>query len=158
FIIEIGLIVLIGLYVTRAYENFNPQQRMAGPDAEYLMSSVYTASEVLHSQGRIPLWTPWLNVGDPLINNPYTFLLNPIEAWPSLIVGPTNGIKISIILAIIFSGLGGWVLGRVIGLRALGRVMLGLLCIGRGNLHAVLANGWFTISSSQTYFPWIVAG
>jgi len=59
---------------------------------------------------------------------------------------------------VILTGIGGWVLARVLGLQTLARVMLGLLCIGKGNLHAVMSSGWYQLSIGQMYFPWILAG
>lgn len=157
-LVEITIIVVMGLAVNQQFMNMNPDLRLIGNESEYLMASSYTMHDVLHEQGYIPLWQPWMEYGEPLVNNPFGFLFNPVSSIPSLLIGTVNGIKISIILSVIVAGLGGWVLGRVLGLRALARVMLGLLMIGKGQMHAMLVPGFFQLSVAQAYFPWVMAG
>jgi hypothetical protein len=157
-VVELFIVVAVALIITTPYMDFTPTLRVGGGEAEYLMASVFTASTAYRTMGYIPLWQPWLEKGEPLLNNPFAMLFNPIGAWPSFFIGPINGTKLSIILFLIFSGLGGWVLGRVLGLRAPARVLLGVLCMARGSLHGVLDPGFFPFMMSQAHFPWIFAG
>jgi hypothetical protein len=73
-------------------------------------------------------------------------------------LGGQQGIKASVVLYAIFTGWGGWFLGRVLGLGSLGRVLLGLLLVGKGYTFAALNAGFFQLAASQAYMPWITAG
>lgn len=157
-VLELCIVAAASLVTTSPYMDFSTNVRVAGGEAEYLMASVYTATTAYQKLGYLPLWQPWLEKGEPLLSNPSSMLFNPIGSWPSFLIGPVNGTKLSMILFILFSGLGGWVLGRVLGLRAPARVLLGVLCVARGSLHGVLVPGFFPFAMSQAHFPWVFAG
>jgi hypothetical protein len=159
FLLEIAIIVIAAIIVTHPYDNMNPLTHVAGADAEDNMSGGYTVAKTLHDEGYIPLWQPLLGQGDATLNAPSSnYLFVPFIGLPTLFMGPNNGVKIGIILLVIITGLGGWVLARMIGLHGLARVALGLFCIGRGNLHSVMSIGDFQLGMCQTLFPWILAG
>lgn len=157
-IIELAIIVAAALLVTRPYFDFTPTMRISGNEAEYLMSSDFTMASAYRTLGYIPLWQPWLAKGEPLVSSPFSMLFNPLSSVPSFFLGSNNGVKLTLILTIIFSGIGGWVLGRVLGFRALARLLLGVLCVARGSLHGVLLPGFFPLTMSQAHFPWLFAG
>lgn len=156
-IVEWLIIVIVALVATSNYDLSSPKQ-LAGYEAEYLTSPVFLVEKNLREEGYIPLWNPWYESGEPLVENPFSFLLNPVSSVPTLIYGGLNGIKISVILSAIVAGWGGWALARVLGLRWLGRLLLALLCIGKGNMGAMIGAGWFQLGTSQAYIPWVVAG
>ncbi|MCC7209584.1 MAG: hypothetical protein IT323_19905 [Anaerolineae bacterium] len=156
--LELALIVSVALAVTGAWGNPDPSLQLPGSEAEWLTSAAHVAALSLRDNGYLPLWQPFLEMGEPTIDNPFTFILNPISALPSLIVGGRYGIRLSVILAAVVAALGGWTLGRVMGLGALGRVLLALLVLGKGNMHAMIGTGYFQLGTSQAYMPWIIAG
>ncbi len=149
---------VVGVYAARAYLDSDPSRTLAGFESQWLTNSAYVASVSLHTTGRLSLWQPLLGRGEPAIDNPFSFTLNPISSLPSLLFDPINGIKYSVVLYTVFAGLGGWVLARILNLGWLGRLLLALLCIGRGNMHAEISEGYFQLAVTQAYFPWVVAG
>ncbi|MBX3061420.1 MAG: hypothetical protein KF726_00490 [Anaerolineae bacterium] len=157
-IIEILIIIVVGILATSIYADFDPQKRLGGPEMEYLTRTAYSFAIALPEKGYIPLWQPYMESGDPMLENPVSFAFNPFLTWPSIPFGPYNGTKISTILTAVLAGLGGWSLGRVIGLGTLARVLLGLLCIGVGNMHSFISQGHFALFVAQSYFSWIFAG
>lgn len=158
FILELLVIVAFAFSATALYSNSQPDEQLDGGEAEWLTSSVHFAALSLRQNGYIPLWQPFLEMGEPLIDNPFSFVLNPFQTLPSLLNGAIEGIKQSVVWTALIAGIGGWVLGRVLGFGWLGRVMLGLLCLGKGNMHAMIGAGYFQLGVAQAYFPWIIAG
>ncbi|NLE53287.1 MAG: hypothetical protein GX613_17975 [Chloroflexi bacterium] len=156
--LELGLVIVFALYGAREFADMNMDLQLPGHEAEWLTNAAYFATQSLREVGRIPLWQPYFERGEPLVTGPFSFVLNPFSFAPSLFVGPINGIKISVILTALLAGLGGWVLGRVLGFGSLGRVMLGLLMVGKGNMHSMIGTGYFQLGVTQAYFPWIIAG
>jgi hypothetical protein len=158
FLTEMCIILVAGIFAASNYADFDPTKRLGGIEAEYLTRTAYTVSTLLPEKGYIPRWDPYMEFGDPTLDNPVSFAYNPFLIVPSILFGPYNGIKLSIILTVIIAGLGGWVLARVLGLGALGRLLLALLCLGKGNMFAFLSQGHWAFFASQAYFPWIFAG
>jgi len=157
-LVEILLIVCAALWASRPFANLDKTERLPGGEAEWLTSSAYFSALNLREYGYIPLWQPWLETGEPLVDNPFAFVFNPISTLPALLWGGVNGIKISVVLYALLAGVGGWFLGHILGLGSLGRVLLGLLVLGKGNMHAMIGTGYFQLGVSQAYFPWIVGG
>lgn len=158
FILEIVIIVVASLYASSVYADFDSSKRLGGLEAEYLTRTAYSVPTLLREKGRIPLWDPFMELGDPMLTNPVSFYFNPVLMGPELLLGPNNGVKVSIILSALVAGLGGWALGRVLGLGPLARLLLALLLIGKGNMHSFLSEGHYAFFASQAYFPWIFAG
>ena len=157
-ILELAFVIYLALSVTSAWQNDDPSLQLPGGEAEWLTSSAYLAAQTWHEHGYIPLWQPYLEFGEPLIDNPFSFVLNPFSTLPSLLHGAVNGIKYSVVWTALIAGVGGWVLGRVLGFGWLGRVLLAALILGKGNMHAMIGTGYFQLGVSQAYFPWVIAG
>ncbi len=156
-ILELLLVIYAALFASQAYANSNSTLALTGNEAQWLTNSAFVESVSLRTTGRFTLWQPWLGRGEPAIDNPFSFALNPISIVPSLLYGSVNGIKYSIVLYAIFAGIGGWVLGRVLGLGWLGRLLLALLCVGRGNMHSIISDGYFQLGVTQSYLAWVAA-
>lgn len=124
---------------------------------EFLTSSAHYAARQLHANGYIPLWQPYLGEGRPLLESPFAFILNPFSSAPSLILGDgVRGIKASVVIYAVLAAYGGWFCGYAFGMGALGRVLLALLMLGKGNMVALLGIGHFQLGVSQAYMPWII--
>ncbi len=156
--IEMAIIVVTTVLITRPFYESPSTWQISGNEAEWLTSSVYAARAGLVESGRIPRWQPYLEQGEPLIENPFNFIFNPIVSAPSLLIGPVMGLRISVILSYFLAGLGGWFLGRGLGFESLARVLLALLLMGKGNLHAMLNSGYFQLALSQIYMPYVIGG
>jgi hypothetical protein len=157
-LIEIGILLVVALGITWSFGRANTAFEIRGGEAEWLTSSAYMSSQTLHQLGYIPHWEPWLAFGEPLVDNPFSFVTNPLSVGPSLIWGALVGIRVSVILYAILAAIGGWTLGRVMGFGWLARLLLGLLCLGKGNMVAMIGTGYFQLGVTQAYFPWIIAG
>jgi hypothetical protein len=160
WVVAVEMAAIAGMVLLSTYRFYTAGSdiQLSGGEAEWITSSAYGASMGLREYGRIPLWQPYLEYGEPLVDNPVSFVLNPISSVPSLILGAAEGLKISVVLTAWAAGLGGWMLGRVLGFAALGRVLLALLFVGKGNMSAMFNTGYFQLAASQAYFPWIIAG
>lgn len=158
YVLEIAVILSVALAVTEPYRDFDSSQKLGGNEQEWLTSSAYQTSQSIREVGYIRLWQPYLEYGESLVENPFAFVFNPLSTLPSVLYGGVNGIKLSIVVYVILVGLGGWFLGRVLGFGSVGRVLLGLLLIGKGNMHAMLEGGYFQLGVSQAYMPWIIGG
>lgn len=157
-IVEFAIIISLSLAVTSQFLNDDPYLTLPGYEAEYLTSSAAFAAKSLQAYGYLPLWQPYLSQGEPLIDGPFSFVLNPFSSVPSLLYGSRIGIRYSVVLTAILAGLGGWALARMLGLGSLSRVLLGLLLMGMGNMVAMIGSGLFQLGVSQAYMAWIAAG
>jgi len=153
---EFALIAGVALAVNWTFIRSDNFERVFGYELEWLTSSAHFAHLSLRDYGYLPLWQPYNNFGEPLIDNPFSFVLNPISAGPTLLFGGVSGIKISIVIYGLFAGFGGYFLARVLRLGLAGRLLLALLMIGKGNMLAMIGNGYFQLGVAQAYFPWII--
>lgn len=156
--VEVGILVGVAVHVTgeEHYIDFNNGRRLRGIESEWLTSSLYYAADGLREYGYIPKWQTWLEWGEPVVNNPFSFLYNPISSLPGLLFGAVEGIRISVTLYAVVAATGGWFLARVLGCGSLARVLLGLLLLGKGNMHAALGLGYYQLAMSQAYFGWVI--
>ena len=157
-LLEIAVLVASSLLATHEFGNLNEARKVYGGEGEWLTSSAQFAALSLRRYHYLPLWQPYLESGEPLIESPFSFVLNPFSVGPSLLLGGVNGIKFAVIVTALLAALGGWTLGRVLGLGSLGRVVLGLLMLGKGNMVGMIGSGYFQLGVTQAYFPWIIAG
>jgi len=155
---EIAFILIAGLLAARLYINSPSDFFYSGGEAEWLTSSAYAAHDGLQQYGRIPLWQPLFEFGEPLLENPFACIFNPFSSAPSLLLGGDTGIRVSVLLTACIAGLGGWFLGHMLGLSTFGRLLLALLLIGKGNMHAMLNTGYFQLGVSQAYMGWVIGG
>ena len=155
---ELAVIIVTAGFATQRYLLAPPEIQLSGGEIEWITNSVYLAHFGLRDYGRIPLWQPWIEFGEPLLDNPVGFVLNPFGSVPSLILGGAQGLKLSVALTTLVAGLGGWWLGRSLGLGWPGRLLLGALLIGKGNMSAMFNAGYFQLASQQAFLPWIAAG
>ncbi len=156
--LEIGVIVITVILTTRPFYDSPPNWQLSGNEVEWLTSTVAAAHTGLLETGRIPRWQPYLTQGEPIIENPFNFIFNPFASAPSLVLGPVAGLRISVIVGYFLAGFGGWFLGRMLGFGALARVLLALLLIGKGNLHAMMNSGYYQLALSQIYMPYVIGG
>ena len=152
---ELILVVVVAVYATSPFLDLGQPTRLGGIESEYLTRTAYSFSTILPEKGYIPLWQPYLERGDPLLENPVSFAFNPLASVPPILFGLYDGPKVSLLLAAICAGIGGWALARVLGLGLLGRLLVACLVIGKGNFHAYLVEGHFPLVIVQAFFPWI---
>src|SRR5689334_20528223 len=86
-IIELGIIFLLVFNFTTTLRDPAADVRIRGGEYSYLVSSGAVASSIFQKVGAIPLWNPFIGTGEPLIENPFSFVLNPLMSWPILLQG-----------------------------------------------------------------------
>lgn len=153
---ELIVILMIALAASHQYLDLDPDTRLGGVEAEYLTRTGFSLSTLLPEMGYIPKWQPYLEYGDPLLENPVSTYFNPFVTLTTLLFGPP-GIKITIVVTAVVAGLGGWALARTLNLGVAGRLLLAALCIGKGNMHAYAFAGHYALIITQAYFPYILA-
>lgn len=156
--VELLIIALITLAAMAHLIDFSPDWRMPGNELSYLLNSGGVASAVFARTGAIPLWNPFIGLGEPLIESPFSFVLNPFMFLPILLGGVINGTKVAVILHALMMGLGGWTLAYSLRMRSAGRLLLGLTLAGSGSMVGAIAHGFYQISLSQVYVPFVYAG
>ncbi len=158
YLLEVFLILIVSIFVTRHQLNFTPEMRVRGKEIEWLTGIGQVAHQGLHDTGVIPLWNPYYRHGEPLIDNAFSYILNPLSSIPHLLFGATQGTKLSITIHAIVAAIGGWFLGWVLGLSSIGRLTLAFLLLGKGNMHTNFEAGYYQLATQQAYFPWVIAG
>lgn len=158
FTLEVFLILYFCWFFTQHLQDFSPNRRLSGGEFSYLISSGEIAHIVYEKTGAIPLWNPFIGLGEPLLENPFSYVLNPLMTWPVLWWGAYNGAKIAVLLHILLMGIGGWLLGYTLRLNAPSRLLLGLILAGSGSMAANIGNGFYQMGLSQAYIPWVLAG
>ncbi len=156
--LEIGVIALALFVATPEMRNFGPMMRLDGSELSYLLNSGVIASDVFHATGSIPLWNPFVGRGEPLLENPFSYVLNPLMSMPLLAFGSLQGPKVGILIHIVLMGLGAWSLGYMLKMRAPGRVLLAVLMGCSGSMVGQLGYGFYQMGLSQVYVPWVFVG
>lgn len=155
-ILEGFIIVGAALFATWGFTDLSPQTKLDGIEMEFLTSTAHYAALHLHQHGTIPRWQPLLGTGRPLVESPFGFALNPFSAGASYWLGDgVRGIKVSVIGYAVLAAGGGWFLGWALRMRALGRVTLALLVVGKGNMTALLGIGHYQLAVAQAYMGWV---
>ncbi len=154
---ELAVIVLVALLAAWPFTDTRSTTRLAGDEAEFLTSSAHTAALALRTEGRLPLWQPYLGEGRPLLESPFAFVLNPFSIGPALLAGSgTVGVKLGVVVGAVLTAVGGWFLAWTSGAGRAGRLTLALLLLGKGNMVAMLGIGHYQLAVSQAYMPWIL--
>lgn len=154
---EIIFILLVLALATRHLQNFRYDQRLSGNEFTYLINSGVIAADAYHETGAIPLWNPYMGRGEPLIENPFSFVLNPLMTLPIVWFGALQGTLAAVLLHVGMMSIGGWLLGWMLRLKTAGRLLLALLLGSSGSFVAPLGMGFYQMSLSQAYVPWVYA-
>lgn len=156
---EVSLILVALWIATGHLRDWSPELRIDGAELSYLLNSGIIAGEVLQRTGSIPLWNPFMGSGgEPLLENPFSFVLNPLMSVPVMALGFVQGPKVGLLIHVVLLGLGGWALADQIGLRTPGRVLLALLLGGAGSVTGMMGKGFYQMALSLAYVPWVLTG
>ncbi len=158
FALEWVLVLLPVFFVAQDWLRYDTATILVGHEMEWLTGHVTLASDALRETGRIPRWNPYYNTGEPLLDNAFSFVMNPLSSLPTLLAGGVQGIKWSSAFYVAFAALGGWYCGYAMGLNGVGRVFLGWLLLFKGNQQMMLRTGYFQLAVQQAYFGWILGG
>jgi hypothetical protein len=158
FIVEIVIIVVVLISAGGYLFNLDQSIQFGGVDYGLLTHKGGFASNIFRLTGRISLWDPFIGNGEPMLESLQSFVLNPLVIFPYLIWETPNSVKVSVFLHMFIAGLGGWALGRVVGLRSVGRVLLAILLSCNGSMTGPFSRGVYELAVSQAYIPWVLAG
>lgn len=134
-----------------------PHLRVAGTlnDWDYISASQWAAYWTVDQYHQFPLWNPFECGGMPLLGDPQSHLLTP-WFFLTMMFGPVVGLHLEVILYCAIGWAGGFVLGRVIGLRRISAIC---------TATAFAGSSWFFLRASEgqfpflgmAYLPWILA-
>ncbi|MBX3065586.1 MAG: hypothetical protein KF726_21600 [Anaerolineae bacterium] len=157
-VLELGFIIFLALMIAWRYSDMNLTMALRGPEISPLVGSGAYAYEIYQRTGTIPLWNPFMgHGGEPMLEAPLSYILNPFMFLPLFTNGLTNGLKVTILLHVMLMGIGGWALALVLGMKQFGRILLGLMLIGLGGYAIAIGDGWYQIALSISYLPWLLA-
>lgn len=111
--------------------------------------------ETVVRYGQIPLWNPFECGGMPMLANPQSRWLSPfflLHVW----LGPARAIPIEIVVHIALAWLGGFVLGRVLGLSRVAAAAPAVVFAGCSAFYLHLGEG-HTGWLPYAYMPWTLA-
>jgi hypothetical protein len=104
---------------------------------------------------QFPLWNPYKCGGMPMFGNPQSRVLTPFFLL-HLLVGPVLGLQLEVILHLALAFAGGYVLGRVMGLRPLACVVCASVFPTSSWFFLHIGEG-HTVFLPAAYLPWIAA-
>ncbi len=157
--IELFVVAFWALIVTMPYLDMDPMRVPTGREYLSHIASNHFWTWVRECGG-CALWNGSLQGGAPTLADPFTSMLHPLVAIPTLILGVPNGMKIAIVTAFIVGGMAQWWLGHVLGLGRAARVWSACLAIVGGHLAGRMELGTFglllsTVACSLVFPPLI---
>lgn len=156
-LVENAAVIVIALTMTAHFWVPDSTTQLDGHEAQWLTSTAYVMAYGIQDYGYIPLWHPFNGKGEPLIDNPFAFPLNPFSIGPTLLtLNPQQGIKTSVAVYAVMAACGGWFLGWALGLGTPGRLLLAAMMLGKGNMVAMIGRGYYQLGVQQAYIPWII--
>lgn len=118
-------------------------------------ASQWAAYWVVHRYRQLPLWNPFECGGMPLLGDPQSHFLTP-WFFLTMIFGPVVGLHLEVILYDAIAWAGGYVLGRVLGMRRISAICTATAFAGSSWFFLRVAAGHMVIMVF-VYLPWIIA-
>jgi hypothetical protein len=131
-----------------------PSRALANRDIVLFHLPLRTCFRNLLFAGRLPLWNPWLNGGQPILSNPSYSAFYP-PTWLALPLPPAYALSALAVLHAAIAFAGAWRLARRLGA---GRGAAALAAVGYTGSGAVLSLlNAYTLFCSMAWFPWALA-
>ncbi len=128
-------------------------QQSSFGDLDTLDALQWSAYYAVERFRQLPLWDPYRCGGLPLLGNPQARILTPFFLL-HLILGPSLGLQIDIILHLALAVAGGYVLARSLGLGTLPSIVSAAVFPSTSWFYLHLAFGHTTFMCAA-YLPWI---
>lgn len=142
---ELLIVLLATLMFAKPYLNLDtciiPDATRGGNEFLTVIPSHHFWKQ-LEQCGWCSLWDGSIQGGIPALANPYTSMLHPIVALPTLIWDVRNASKIAIVLAFAMGGLAQWWIAYTLGLGRIVRIWSGLMGIVAGYLSGNMYQGF----------------
>lgn len=140
-VVELSIVFLWTVWVCQPYLLSG---EMVWPTGQEIIHSTQSHFmwEVFRDCGLCFLWNGSTNGGVPaFIDGLHGAPLHPLVILTALVFGVVDGTKITLILAFFLAGLAQLWLGRVVGLKAVPRILCALLAVAGGHLAGKMDNG-----------------
>ena len=138
--VEIALIILWALWLGRAYLDFDPFRWPHGIDFPLTIEPYYVWPTLFRC-GTCVLWNGFLNGGYPSFVEMHGGFLHPVVVLTTLFLGVVHGAKITLVISILASGLGQWLLARMMRLGRPARLWAGAMGVVGGHLAGKMQFG-----------------
>lgn len=158
WLLEAGLIILAVLAYGFSLLDFNPDLRLPGNEADVFQSLAWTLYHAVRVDGAFPLWNPDLLTGLPYVADPMNYAFNPLASGLVLLTGVAPGFKLAVWLSLLLVALGGWQLGRELGMGGPARVWVGLMLAFAGQPLARFFQGQYLFVLGFAWVPWALVG
>ena len=137
---------------------FDPTYRETQLEHERLSGVIYPVKIGLERYGHIPTWNPYISSGEPLINDAFSYLLNPFHSLPVLLSDSyVQGTKLAMFIALLIAAFNMWALAGAVGVGAVGRIFAGALYMTSGGIAGKFLAGHFQLALSLAWPPLVLA-
>ncbi|MGD0075261.1 MAG: hypothetical protein ABSD31_13120 [Candidatus Binataceae bacterium] len=124
-------------------------------DWEFITSLHWVPYYTVAHFHQFPLWNPYKCGGMPMFGNPQSRILTPFFLL-HLLAGPVLGLQLEVILHLVVAWIGGYVLGRVIGLGPLACVVCASIFPASSWFYLHIGEGHLVFLPAA-YMPWVAA-
>lgn len=130
----------------------SPERVLANRDVPLFHLPLRATFRLLVESGS-PLWSPWLNGGQPVLSNPSYAAFYP-PGWLVFVVPPAYALSLLVVLHAAVAFAGAWWLARRLGA---GRGAAALAALGYTGSGASLSLiSALTLFCSMAWFPWVI--
>jgi hypothetical protein len=157
---EITILALWTLLVARPYLNADPYVVPSGRD---FIVNTQGNNIWIHARncGLCMLWNGDIQGGAPAFVDTLSANMHPLVALTTFFWGVVNGAKIVIVASLFMTGIGQWLLGRVLGVSRLAGLWSAAMAIAAGHLFGALTGGLFpiltSIAAASLLFPTLIS-
>src|SRR6202522_787223 len=124
-------------------------------DWDQWYESQWVAYQTIFRSHEFPFWDPYRCGGMPLLAHPESHFLSPLFLL-TIAFGPIAGLKMELPIYMAICWSGGYVLGRVLGMRPLAALAPAILFVSSSWLYEKAVVGQISIVTFA-YLPWILA-
>ena len=124
-------------------------------DWDYVTAAQFAAYWTVRQYHQFPIWNPYECGGIPLLADPQSHFLSPLF-FLTILFGPLVGLHIEVILYNAIAWAGGYVLGRVLGLRRISAICTATAFAGSSWFFLKVGEGQIVLIV-LVYLPWIIA-
>lgn len=139
-ILEFTTIILIALWLGRAYLDFDSNKIVEGGEF-FLPTLSHFAWNLLPKCGTCVFWNGYINGGYPAFSELLGAFLHPLVFMTTLLFGVINGSKIIVLVSMATIGLGQWWLGKEMKLGWIARIWAGIMAMIGGHVLGRLQGG-----------------
>jgi hypothetical protein len=155
---EMGVIFIWALWVGRIYLDLDPYNLPGRGNDDFLISIFpYYPLQRLFACGDCVLWNGLLNGGSPTFGDSIGGMLHPMMLFLIIGFGVHNGIKLSLVAALVMGGWGQWWVGKVLNFNLPARLWMGIFAITAGNLAGASIGGAIGIIFSVAATSLVIA-